>query len=73
MLWQSFTPLQEGNATVEWLHLGRIFNARGDTVAAKKIFRRALSLKPNSHPVLQEIRLLEMRERKGIVSRLLRR
>ena len=65
------TPMNE----LSYVYLGRILKAKGDTDAAKKIFRRALRIKPDFHPALQELRLLEMRERKGggLLSRLRRR
>jgi len=50
---------------ISHVYLGRIMKARGDEEAALKLFRRALRIKPDSHPALQEIRLLEMRKRKG--------
>lgn len=55
------------------VYLGRILKARGEHQAALKLFKRALRIKPNFHPALQEIRLLEMRSRKGkgLLSRLL--
>jgi CheY-like chemotaxis protein/tetratricopeptide (TPR) repeat protein len=58
---------------ISHVYLGRMMKARGDDVAALKLFRRALRIKPDSHPALQEIRLLEMRKRKGkgILSRIL--
>jgi CheY-like chemotaxis protein len=57
---------------LSYVYLGRILKAKGDVEAARKIFRRALRLKPDCHPALQELRLLEMRERrsKGVLSRL---
>jgi tetratricopeptide (TPR) repeat protein len=58
---------------ISYIYLGRILKARGDEDAALKLFRRALRVRPDSHPALQEIRLLEMRKRKskGILSRIL--
>ncbi len=59
------------NCELSYVFLGRILKGKGDTEAAHKVFRRALRIKPNFHPALQEIRLLEMRARKtGIFSRL---
>jgi CheY-like chemotaxis protein len=60
---------------LSYIYLGRILKAKGDVEAARKIFRRALRIKPDCHPALQELRLLEMRERKGkgVLSKLLKR
>jgi hypothetical protein len=55
------------------VYLGRILKAKGDTEVAKKIFLKALRIKPDFHPAVRELRLLEMRERKGVLSRLLGR
>jgi CheY-like chemotaxis protein len=59
---------------ISYVYLGRMFKARGDDEAALKLFRRALRIKPDCHPALREIRLLEMRGRKGkgILSRILK-
>lgn len=63
------------NREMSHVYLGRILKARGEEDAAYKIFRRALRIRPDSHAALQEIRLLEMRKRKGrskgLLSRLL--
>ncbi len=58
-----------------YVYLGRIMAAGGDVEAARKLFRKALRIKPDFHPALQEIRLLEMRERKnkGVFARLMGR
>lgn len=48
-----------------FLFLGRIFKVKGDTDAAKKMFRRAYKLDPNGREALQELRVLEQRQRKG--------
>jgi tetratricopeptide (TPR) repeat protein len=58
---------------LSYVYLGRILKAKGDTEVAKKIFLKALRIKPDFHPAVRELRLLEMRERKGVFSRLLRR
>jgi len=58
---------------LSYVYLGRILKAKGDTEVAKKIFLKALRIKPDFHPAVRELRLLEMRERKGVLSRLLRR
>ena len=63
------------NRELSYIYLGRVLKGKGDIEAARKIFRRALRIKPDCHPALQELRLLEMRERKnkGVLSRLLGR
>jgi CheY-like chemotaxis protein len=55
--------------------LGRILKAKGDVDVARKIFLKALRIKPDFHPAVQELRVLEMRERKskGVLSRLIGR
>jgi len=58
---------------LSYVYLGRILEAKGDTEVAKKIFLKALRIKPDFHPAVRELRLLEMRERKGVLSRLLGR
>jgi tetratricopeptide (TPR) repeat protein len=58
---------------LSYVYLGRILKARGDIEVAKKIFLKALRIKPDFHPAVQELRVLEMRERKGILGRLLGR
>jgi tetratricopeptide (TPR) repeat protein len=60
---------------LSYVYLGRILVAKGDTETARKVLRRALRIKPDCHPALQELRLLELRERKGkgLLSRFLRR
>jgi Tfp pilus assembly protein PilF len=47
-----------------FLFLGRIFKAIGQTKNARGMFRRALKIRPEFHPAKQELRLLNMRERK---------
>ena len=58
-----------------YVYLARILREKGETETARKVLRRALRIKPGCHPALRELRLLEMRERKGkgILNRLLRR
>ena len=58
-----------------YVYLGRILKAKGDIDVAKKIFLKALRIKPDFHPALRELRVLEMRERKGkgVLSRLMGR
>jgi len=58
---------------LSYVYLGRILKAKGDTEVAKKIFLKALRIKPDFHLASRELRLLEMRERKGVLSRLLGR
>jgi len=57
---------------LSYLYLGRILKAMGDVEVAKKIFLKALRVKPDFHPAAQELRVLEMRERKtrGLFGRL---
>lgn len=60
---------------LSYVFLGRILKARGEEKAAMKVFRRALKIKPECHPALQEIRLIEMRSTKvkgkGVLKRFL--
>jgi hypothetical protein len=58
---------------LSYVYLGRILKAKGETEVAKKIFLKALRIKPDFHLAVRELRLLEMRERKGVFSRLLGR
>ncbi len=55
--------------------LGRIVKAKGDLDAPKRIFEKALRIQRDFHPAVQELRVLEMRERnsKGVLSRLIGR
>jgi tetratricopeptide (TPR) repeat protein len=50
---------------LSYVYLGRILKAKGDIDVAKKIFLKALRIKPDFHPAVQELRVIEMRERKG--------
>ena len=61
-------------SAMSYVYLGKILRAKGEMDTAKKIFRKALRISPDCHPAHQEIRLLEMREKKGkgILSRLRR-
>ncbi|MEM7409648.1 MAG: response regulator [Myxococcota bacterium] len=58
-----------------YVFLGRIHKAKGEVEVAKKIFSKALLLKPDFRPAIQELRVIEMRERKGkgkgVLSRLM--
>jgi len=58
-----------------FLFLGRIFQARGRTELAERMFTRAVSNKPDCIEALRELRLLHMRreKEKGLLGRLLRR
>jgi CheY-like chemotaxis protein/tetratricopeptide (TPR) repeat protein len=58
-----------------FLFLGRIFQAKGKTELAEKMFTRAISNKPDCIEALRELRLLHMRreKEKGLLGRLLRR
>jgi CheY-like chemotaxis protein/tetratricopeptide (TPR) repeat protein len=60
---------------LSYVYLGRIMRAKGDMQAARKLFQRALKIKPDCHAAIQEMRLLEMRRKKdaGLLSRLLKR
>jgi len=60
---------------LSYVYLGRILRAQGETDTARNVFRRALRIKPDCHPALQELRLLESREQKGrgVLSRFWRR
>jgi CheY-like chemotaxis protein/tetratricopeptide (TPR) repeat protein len=60
---------------LSYVFLGRILRARGEVETARKVLRRALKIRPDCHPALQELRLMEMREQKGrgLLGRLLRR
>lgn len=65
------SPDHEGS----YVFLGRVLRAKGDVEAAKKIFQKALRIKPGFHPAVQELRVLEMREqkKKGVLTRLIGR
>ena len=57
---------------LSYVYLGRILRGKGELDTARKVFQRALRIAPGCHEALQEIRLMEMREKKsrGILSRL---
>ena len=63
------------NRELSYVFLARILKAKGESETAKKVLRKALRLKPDCHPAIQEMRLLELRARKGrgLLSRLLGR
>jgi DNA-binding response OmpR family regulator len=56
-----------------YLYLGRIFRANGAEDRARKMFERAVRIKPDFHAALQELRLLDLREQKrgSLLKRLL--
>lgn len=58
-----------------YLFLGRIFQAVGDRESARKVFRRAAKLHPNSIAVQRELRVLSAssEQPKGLLARLLGR
>ena len=60
---------------ISYVYLGRILRAQGETETAGKVFRRALRIRPDCLAAKQELRLLEMREKKGkgILSKLFKR
>jgi CheY-like chemotaxis protein len=48
-----------------YLYVGRIFRATGAADRARKMFERAVRIKPDCHAARQELRILTLRERKG--------
>src|SRR5262245_13855715 len=46
------------------LFLGRVFKAAGELENARKVFRRALKIKPDCHEAQSELRLLKLRQPK---------
>jgi CheY-like chemotaxis protein len=50
---------------LSYVFLGRILRAKGELETARKVLRRALRANPDCHPARQELRLLELRERRG--------
>ena len=58
-----------------YLYLGRIFRANDAPDRARKMFERAVRIKPDFHPALQELRILNLREQKssGFLNRLLKK
>lgn len=48
-----------------YVYLGRMFNAVGAENRALKMFQKALQLDADCHPALQELRLLNIRKKKG--------
>ena len=60
---------------MSYLYLGRIFRANGAADRARKMFERAVRIKPDFHAALQELRILNLREQKssGFLNRLLKK
>jgi CheY-like chemotaxis protein len=58
-----------------YLLLGRLYKAMGKTVAAKKMFTRAVQIKPRCVEAMRELRIMNMRrdKDKGMLKRLFRR
>ncbi len=57
------------------LFLGLVFKAAGELENARKVFRRALKIKPDCHDAQRELRVLGLRtpKRRGLLDRLLGR
>jgi tetratricopeptide (TPR) repeat protein len=57
------------------LFLGRVFKAAGELENARKVFRRALEIKPDCQEAQSELRLLKLRtpKRRSLLDRLFRR
>ena len=58
-----------------YLYLGRIFRRNDAPDRARKMFERAVRIKPDCHAAVQELRLLESREKKrgGLLKRLMKK
>lgn len=58
-----------------YLLLGRLYKAMGKSVAAKKMFTRAVQIKPRCVEAMRELRIMNMRrdKDKGMLKRLFRR
>lgn len=62
-----------------YLLLGRLYKAMGKTVAAKKMFSRAVAIKPQCVEAMRELRIMNMRREgtqglgKGVLKRIFRR
>ncbi len=58
-----------------YLYLGRIFRTNGAPDRARKMFERAVRIRPDCHAAAQELRLLESREKKrgGLLKRLMKK
>ncbi len=58
-----------------YVYLGRIFKVQGELDKARKMFDRALKIRPHCREAAQEVRLMEMRDRKkkpGLLGRFLK-
>jgi predicted TPR repeat methyltransferase len=49
---------------ISYVYLGRIFKVTGDVDVAKKMFTRALQIRPHCREAALELRLMETREQK---------
>jgi CheY-like chemotaxis protein len=58
-----------------YLLLGRLYKVMGKSVAAKKMFTRALRIRPQCVEAMRELRIMEMRHEKdnGVMKRIFRR
>jgi len=58
-----------------YLLLGRLYKATGRPVAAKKMFTRAVSIRPQCVEAMRELRIMNMRrdKQKGVLKRIFRR
>jgi len=58
-----------------YLLLGRLYRSMGKTVAAKKMFTRAVEIKPQCVEAMRELRIMNMRREKdkGVLKRIFRR
>lgn len=68
------------NREISYLFLGRIYKAVGELEVARKMFRRALQIKPEYHAALQELRVINLRDDKdkdkgksGLLGKLLKK
>lgn len=66
------------NREISYLFLGRIYKSVGETEVARKMFRRALQIKPEYYAALQELRVLNLRDEKelnkgGLLGRFLKK
>jgi tetratricopeptide (TPR) repeat protein len=48
-----------------YVYLGKIFLENGAVDRARKMFKKALGIKPDCHAALQELRLLDLPQEKG--------
>jgi Tfp pilus assembly protein PilF len=58
-----------------YLLLGRLYKATGRPVAAKKMFTRAVAIRPQCVEAMRELRIMNMRrdKQKGVLKRMFRR